>query len=224
MLDTELAGVAVGGHDRNVLPRAVPPQPGEWEWLDFIAELVAEPLTDWPEERIAARLCGTFELPGCAFGEQSACGSIRARLWLRNERCAGHRAGIEAWGTPGVCQVRPIPCCYRPAGRGEPIQVAGDPGRGVDPRITATWNELARPWGCAGQLVLPLRFEAGRLRAFSLGRARPFSAAEIALADRVRLLLSGLERQVEAFGGARHRDAPGADGVNTPSSACWPRA
>ncbi|WP_214364272.1 helix-turn-helix transcriptional regulator [Pseudonocardia sp. H11422] len=176
-------------------------------WLDFVAELMAEPLTEWPEERIAGQLCETFELVGCAFSEQSDAGPIRCTLWSRDERSGGHRAEIETWG------MHPRRCSHQTTGRDELIQETEAPDSTVDPRITAMWDELARRWGCADQIALPLRFEASRLRAFALGRTRPFSPAEIALADRVRLLLSGLDRQVEALVGTRRRAGPGTDDV-----------
>jgi DNA-binding CsgD family transcriptional regulator len=175
----------------------------EREWLEFAADLMAAPLVELPAERIAVQLVSTFDAVGCAFSRQSDDGVLVGGIYPTSETFGGHRAEIEEWGVQHATSAHPILLYYRATGLGGLIQVADVPERVVDRRVRDAWYDRARPWGCADQLAMPVLLRPGGHRAFALGRDRPFSAAELEFGTRVWQLLTGLDRQVQAFGRLR---------------------
>ncbi len=187
----------------------------EREWLEFAADLMATPLTVLPAERIAVQLARSFDAVGCAF-------SLRERgiefggLYPQSETFNGHRAEIEELARGDIPSIHPIAQFYRATGIGICMQVADVPRRSVPVGVVSAWYELARPWGCADQLALPLQMRNDGHRVFVIGRDLPFGPGELDFAHRVQQLLTGLHRQVQAFAMLRHAPDVAVDFRLTP--------
>ncbi len=65
------------------------------EWLEFVAELLAEPLSRWPHERVATQLCATFGLLTCSYTQVDGERPRVHHRWPPDEPRSGHRDGIR---------------------------------------------------------------------------------------------------------------------------------
>ena len=171
----------------------------EREWLEILADLMAAPLTELPVEPLALQLNQTLNCVGCAFGNERPDGLLTGGIFPREERFGGHRAEIEDWGERNAWQLHPILLHYRATGRGGLIQVADVPDASVGRRLRSAWYEMARRWGCADQVALPMPGSVAERRAFVVGRDQRFSGRELDIARRVWRLLAGLDRQIQAL-------------------------
>ena len=171
----------------------------ERDWLELVADLMREPLTELPVETLALQLTQTLDGVGCAFGTQHPDGVVTGELYPRDESFGGHRSEIKQWMRYGANRLHPIWLHYRRTGDSGPIQVADVPSQSTGPRLRSAWYDLAGRWGCAEQLALPLPATRPARRAFVVGRDLPFSTRELGVARPVWRLLAGLERQVRAL-------------------------
>lgn len=166
------------------------------DWIEFFAELISEPLTALPEERIACQLLDTFAANGCAFRTRAPNGPPSQRLWPA-DRFAAHRDEIADWAQRKAPNRHPLLRYYRATGDTRSIQVIDVPSRFADARVTAAWFEVGRRWAdVPHQLALPVLVAREVNRSFVVGRADPFCAQEMALADRLQRILAGLDRQI----------------------------
>lgn len=166
------------------------------DWIEFLAELIGEPLTEWPQERIACQLLATFASTGCAFHARSPDGPPSQRLWPP-DRFAAHLDEMTDWAFRRAPECHPLLRYYLATGDARSMQVTDVPARFADERVMAAWFEVGRRWlDVPHQLALPLLATPTANRSFVLGRADPFTAQEMELAARLRRILAGLDRQV----------------------------
>ncbi len=183
-------------------------------WLDLTAELLGRPLVVLPVAALATQLLATFDGVGCTFSTEDLDGRLTGTIHPLDEQFGGHRPAMEDGATGDLPHLHPILRQYRAVGYADVVQVADVPERFADRRVHAAWRELAEPWNAAEQLALPL--PCVPRSAFVVGRTTPFTAAELALAHRVRRLLDGLHRQATALAGVQVTPPVAADLHLTP--------
>ena len=171
----------------------------EAEWLDFVADLMEAPLTELPDERIAAQLRSTFELVGTAFHVMTPGAGPAQRLWPLGEQFCGRRAEICEWALTRAPTGHPVLRYYLATAEQVAIQVCDVPDRFADGRLKGAWREIGGSWGVPGQLALPVHLGPQGSRCFVMGRAEGFRPGEVRLARRLHRLLTGLDRQVQAM-------------------------
>ena len=179
----------------------------EREWLELMADVLATPTTEFPEQRVAEQLLATFEARGVAFSYRSPGSGMAQRLWPFDEQFNGHRAEIDRYAVEESAGGHPILRYYLATLECRPVQVHDVPECFADRRIAGAWFERATAWGAAAQATLPTHFAADGHRVFVMGRTDAFTGAEVALLHVLQRLLIGLDRQVAAF----RRLAPGVD-------------
>jgi DNA-binding CsgD family transcriptional regulator len=182
----------------------------EGEWLDRVAQLLAEPLTAMPDAALGAALGGTFDLLGTSFNSRPP-GPGVLRLTSRRGMTARMRDLVER-GPGAVDHLHPLLVYYASTAADRPMQIADLPPAFARPGLLGPWREFARPDGFEHVMLLPLQRHH---RAFAMARDTPFSPSETALAQRLWRLLRGLDRQVSALAGVR-LDPPAARCLLTP--------
>ncbi len=173
----------------------------EQEWLELVADLMAEPLSGIPEERVVGQLARTFELVGTAYHHRSPKQVAVQRMWPIHEQFGGHRAELEHWGVHHAPAGHPLLRYYMSTGRSDVLQVWDVPGRFADRRVVESWREIGGSWGAASQVALPLHMSRHSHRTFVMGRADPFTPGELRLARTLQRLLAGVDRQIGAVRG-----------------------
>lgn len=168
------------------------------EWLELISDVLADPSTAFPEERVAERLRHTFGARGVAFSDRAG-SVINQRLWPFSEQFNGHRAEIDRYAVHESGGGHPVLRFYLSTLQCVPLQVHDVPERFADRRVMGAWMERASPWGAPSQVTVPIHFAAGGHRVFVLGRTDPFTRGELALVHVLHRLLVGLDRQTEAL-------------------------
>lgn len=166
----------------------------ERHWLELVADLMAAPGRELPDERIATTMCATFGLSGCSYNDHSP-HSGTLNLWPGDARMGGYRDELIEWTATRAAREHPLLRFYLQTGRRVPLQIVDVPERIAGPRIAGGWSEIGRDVGAAHQLSLPLRLGPGRHRAFVLGRPDVFGAQEMELAHLLWRLLTALDRQ-----------------------------
>lgn len=168
-------------------------------WLELAADILAAPIDALPTERIATALMETLRAGACGAAAEPVDGPISGRIYPLDEDFGCRHEDVEQWCRDHAREVHPVLLQYRRTGYSALVQCAEVPERFADARAKARWREAAQPWGAHEQLVLPLDPCGGEQRAYALGRDRPWSEQEMALARRVWRLLVGLDRQVQAL-------------------------
>lgn len=187
----------------------------EREWLELVADLLAAPLFEMPEERLASQLVRTFGLTGAAYHYRRPGRPVAVqRVWPVEEQFGGRRAELQHWGVHCAPAGHPLLRYYLATGDPRPMHVWDVPDRFADRQIVAGWREIGGSWGSASQLAVPLHMSRHSHRTFVLGRADPFTPAELRLARTLHRLIVGLDRQIGAVRG-RIPD-PAADPALTP--------
>jgi DNA-binding CsgD family transcriptional regulator len=126
------------------------------------------------------------------------------------EHYAPYAAEMRTWARDHAPTGHPLLRFYRATGEPRCLSVTAVPERFAGPRVVDGWRELGRQWGgVRDQLAVPLVFGPWGHRAFVLDRDDEFDAAEIELAERIRRLLVGLDRQIRQFERALHRAPSG---------------
>jgi DNA-binding CsgD family transcriptional regulator len=173
----------------------------EGEWLDLAAELLAQPLSTFPCEPLAVHLVTTFDAAGCAFSQADGEGVLSGGIYPLSEQFHGHRPLLESWGRFNARHTNPVLLQYQAMGQPTLLQAADVAERFASRRARAAWRAFAAPAGIPEQLAMPLGHDtaSARLRCFVIGRDRAFSAAEMALADRIWRLLIGIDSQAAAL-------------------------
>jgi DNA-binding CsgD family transcriptional regulator len=183
------------------------------EWLDLVADVLACPVTRWPHDRVARLLVETFDAPASAFYAHTAGHPLEQVGWPP-EHFADHVEEMSEWAEQRAPTEHPLLRYYLATGDTHCMQVADVPSRFADERVVAAWAERGRRWGgVQAQLSLPVLFSPSAHRAFVVGRAEPYSPAEMVLACRLQRLLTGLDRQIATFAGWAGRGGSSATEV-----------
>jgi DNA-binding CsgD family transcriptional regulator len=185
----------------------------ERDWLELVADLVAQPLEDLPVQRLALQLARTLAAPACGFSAAADGGGLAGDIYPRTEPLGGHRAEILEWSARHAARCHPILVHFRATGRTRVVQVADLPG---ERRHRSAWYATAGRWGCADQLALPLPTDPSGARAFVVARDRPFTPAELEVAEPLCRLIGGLDRQVRALAGRHPQHDAATDVRMTP--------
>jgi DNA-binding CsgD family transcriptional regulator len=172
----------------------------EREWLDLVAELLSAPLTELPEQRIAAQLQVTFGLLATAYNCREPGQIAVQRMWPPDEQFSGHRSEVDHWSVYNAPTGHPVLRYYLATGDCRVMQVADVPERFADETVQGSWREIAGPWGAPSQLALPVHMGPHGHRAFVMGRAEPFTPDEVRLAGILQRLFRALDRQITLAG------------------------
>jgi DNA-binding CsgD family transcriptional regulator len=185
----------------------------EGEWLDFVADLMATPLTWLPDEQVARLFATTFDALGCGFYSRVGADPPAQRQWPP-QLFGPHLDEIRRWTAQDAPTQHPILRYYVATGDAHCMQVDDVPPRFADARVMAAWRERARRWGgVQAQAAVPLIAGAHAHRAFVIGRPNPFSSGDMELFRRLQRLLTGLDRQVMAFSRWSARNGAAASDV-----------
>ncbi|RZT88161.1 regulatory LuxR family protein [Pseudonocardia sediminis] len=169
------------------------------EWLDLVADLLTQPLTCLPDEKVCRLLVRTFDAPGSVFHFQHGGGPLGGRVWPP-EHFAPHIEEQTHWAVHESDARHPLMRYHRLTGLGSCLQVDEVPSGIADRRTVRDWRALGRRWGgVQEQVSIPVRFLPRDRRWFLLGRSDPFTAQEMATLRRLQMLLTGLDHQVGAF-------------------------
>ncbi|WP_181782264.1 helix-turn-helix transcriptional regulator [Pseudonocardia pini] len=187
----------------------------EREWLELVATLFAEPLVDMPVDRIGPMLMTTFETAGVTFSEVEP-ESLRHRWW--DGGLGALAPDLAQWSVHRADREHPLLRFYLATGLWTPRQVADVPDTFQDRWTADGGRALANDCSAAQQLALPLRATAAMSRSFVLGRQDPWGPGELAFAERLWRLLSGLEKQVSALAAVT-----GGQGVSAAEIPLTPR-
>uniref|UniRef100_UPI0015F10EA5 hypothetical protein n=1 Tax=Pseudonocardia pini TaxID=2758030 RepID=UPI0015F10EA5 len=160
------------------------------DWLDFVAELMREPLTELPVERVCAMLRATFESRAVAVNDFQPDGTVQGRVLPLDASLEGYRADLMAWGLTRT-QTHPIVQYYMGTGDVRLMQTADVPAALVDMRLFGDGAALLRNCGTGQQLAFPIG-PGPAPRTLVVGKPQVYGAAEMALAERVWRLLNGL--------------------------------
>lgn len=181
-------------------------------WLDFVADLLAAPLTSWPGEQVSRLFVETFSAFGCEFYRSESGGPPTHQLWPR-ERFAPYLDELLVWAEHDAPTRHPLLRYYRATADCRPMQVDDVPDRYADARVVAGWRELGRHWGgVQAQLSIPLAAGPRTNRAFVVGREDAYMPREMVSTHRLQRLLVGLDRQIDAY--ARWSDRNGVAGTD----------
>lgn len=182
----------------------------EGEWLDFVADLMASPLTCLPDEQVARLFAVTFDALGCGFYSRVGTDPPVQRQWPP-QLFGPHLDEIRRWTAQDAPTQHPILRYYLATGDSHCMQVDDVPPRFADAYVVAAWRERARRWGgVQAQAAVPLIAGEHAHRAFVIGRPDPFSSVDMGLFRRLQRLLTGLDRQVATFSRWSARNGPAA--------------
>lgn len=169
-------------------------------WLDLVADLVAQPLTEWPAEEVVEVLAGTFGAPaGSYYGQEGD--AIEQRAWPEDFPGAD-RAEIERWTIEHAPREHPLLRWYLASGDPLAMQVADVPTTVASVGLQDQWRSLCDDYlgGLSSQMALPLCLGPTANRTFIVGREDDYTPREVALARRLQRLLTGLDRQIACYG------------------------
>ncbi|GAA4705750.1 hypothetical protein GCM10023215_52230 [Pseudonocardia yuanmonensis] len=177
------------------------------DWLEFTAELLREPLTELPLDRVTLMLRETFGCGGVAVNDIRRDGTIDGRVLPLEATLEGHRADLERWAS-GNAHNHPIAQYYRTTGDVRLMQVAEVPSTLVDLRAYGEGEALLRDCGVGQQLAFPIGTPGAPPRVLVVGKPEVYGAEEMRLAHRVWRVLSGLDRQARAYAAALRNASP----------------
>lgn len=173
----------------------------EGQWLDLVADLLGTPLRCWPFVEVASLLTITFAAPASTYYSASP-GTAVLQLPWPPAHFADHFEEARDWSEGRAPTDHPLLRYHLRTGDTGSMQVADVPREIADERLVAAWDDRGRRWGgVQAQLSLPLRLTPHATRAVVVGRADPYNRQEMVLARRLQRLLTGLDRQIEAFAG-----------------------
>lgn len=180
----------------------------EQDWLDLVADLLADPPATLPDGRIGPALCATFGLTACTYNEPSPTGWGLCRVWPAADDLDGLRRALSGWRAEHAPQEHPLLRYHLWTGRRVPIQTVDVPERVTAARLRDGWAEFGRTFGTEHQMALPLQLGPGRHRAFVMGRTERFDRHEVQLAELLWRLLTGVDRHVRTLARVGpHREA-----------------
>jgi DNA-binding CsgD family transcriptional regulator len=170
-------------------------------WLEFVAELMAEPLTELPVDQIALMLRDTFDAAAVAASDFVPGRPLTEEIYPLDSSIESYRDQILEWGAVNAPRSHPVLRYYIVTGDLVPLQIADVPEDLLDPGAYGEGDALPRASGMTEQVAMPLR-AGSTVRSFTIARPAVFTAEDMALAGRIWRLLSGLNRQVRAYAAA----------------------
>jgi len=183
------------------------------DWLEFVAELMREPLRELPLDRVTRMLQETFESTGIAVNDFQSDGTVAGRVFPLDERLQGHREDLMAWGRRSA-HTHPIVQYYAATGTVGVMQSADVPTSMVDMRLFGEGASLLRDCGVGQQLAFPIG-PGPAPRTLVVGKPAVYGPREMALAERIWRVLTALDRQARAYAGALRGERDGAQAVAT---------
>jgi DNA-binding CsgD family transcriptional regulator len=183
------------------------------DWLEFVAELMREPLTELPIGLIAARVKESFDACAVAENAPNWSGVFRDELWPLDAGLDGYRGDMRDWRASPSVATHPVLYCYLRTGDVRTVQIAELDEAFVRPWRVDGGERLARDCGANEQLCIPVGGGGPHPRTLVAGRTTPFTEEEIHLATLLGELFTGLDRQVRAHRQARDRMTPSGQGV-----------
>ncbi|GAA4560127.1 helix-turn-helix transcriptional regulator [Pseudonocardia xishanensis] len=190
------------------------------DWLEFVGELLREPLTELPLERVTRMLQETFESTAVAVSDFQPDGTVVGRVLPLDARLEGHREDLLAWGRRAA-HTHPIVQYFAATGNVGVMQSADVPAGMVDLRLFGDGAALLRDCGVGRQLAFPIG-PGPAPQTLVVGKPEVYGPREMALAERVWRLLSGLDRQARAYARAL-AEAPAAQHESATSIELTPR-
>ncbi|MFR9801698.1 response regulator transcription factor [Pseudonocardia sp. RS010] len=182
------------------------------DWLEFTAELLREPLTELPMDRIALKLRSTFHACAVAINEPDESGMFAGDLYPLDAALEGRRADMEEWRSSRSVLTHPILRYYSGTGDVRAVQVAGMESRFTRPWAVTGGEALFRE--CAVQQQLSIPVERGpNPKTLVAGRDTPFTEQEMQLAGTLSRLLGAIDRQARAYAAALRSAKSGPDDV-----------
>ncbi|MCE0765264.1 LuxR C-terminal-related transcriptional regulator [Pseudonocardia kujensis] len=175
------------------------------DWLEFTAELLREPLTELPLDRVTVMLRETFGAAAVAAAELGRDGSSDGEIYPLDAALEGYREDMKDWGRLHGGD-NPIARYFRATADVRPIQIADIPARFADGHVYGEGAALSKACGVPEQLCIPAGTQGARM--LVVGRPEVFSADDLRLADRVWCVLSGLDRQARAYAAALRNASP----------------
>ncbi len=170
------------------------------EWLELVADLVSSPLTRWPDELVCRQLVRTFDAPGAVFHFQIGDAPLDGRQWPP-EHFAPYFEEAVHFSLHEAHRRHPLMRYYDATGMNTCLQVDEVPSGIADHRVLRDWRALGRRWGgVSEQVSLPVRSTPGEKRWFIVGRSDRYTAQDMVALRRLWRLLTGLDRQIDAFG------------------------
>jgi DNA-binding CsgD family transcriptional regulator len=188
---------------------------GDGEWLDLVADLLGRPLTRWPTDLVLPLLAETFGAPAGSFNDRGPSGPIRQEAWPADLYGARYPE-VERWAREEAPREHPLLRYYLTSGRRDVVQVCDVPERFAGRRAQDRWRSVCHHLlgdDVVTQVSLPMCAGPLTNRAFLVGRVEPFSPGEMAMAERLQRVFTGLDRQIVAH--ARWSDRTGEHAVAT---------
>jgi len=182
------------------------------DWLEFTAELMREPLTELPLDRIALKLRTTFDACAVAINEPDRSGMFAGDLHPLDAALEGHRADMEDWRRSPLVLTHPILRYYIGTGDVRTVQVAGLASRFTRPWTSTGGEALFRECGARHQMSIPVG-RGPNPRTLVAGRDSAFTEQEMEFAGTLSRLFTALDRQARAYAAALRGAKSGADGV-----------
>ena len=165
------------------------------DWLDFVADLLATPLTALPEERIARHLAATFDAVVCAFHARRGDAQPVQRVDPPERYRPEQHEEMHRGTAKHAPRQHPVLRYYTATGASGAGQAADVPSPFAGVPGLERWFEEGGVYDNGHQIALPVLAGPGCDRAFVIGRTQVFSPAEVELAARLQRMLIGLDRQ-----------------------------
>lgn len=170
-----------------------------YHWLDVIAQLVREPLTDLPHRLLLREFAATFEAEP-SWNYVGAEGALEFELlhppadWPAPEQ-------LEYWRSEGMKR-HPLIKWFAATGTTDAQSLSRVPYSVADRGEHDVVHEHLRDVGLDEQLAIPYRLDERQFRGYVLARTGDdFSDADVRLARQLQPLLRLVERQIEALSG-----------------------
>jgi DNA-binding CsgD family transcriptional regulator len=188
----------------------------EGDWLEFVAELLREPLTELPVRRIAEKVKEIFDAFAVVENAPDRSGVLHDEPWpIDAELVDGDRDDVREWRASSSVATHPILRHHGGAGDVRTGRVAELDRRHVGSRWEDGGARPARDLGGLEQLCIPIGGGGARPRTLVVGRATPFTAQELRMAALLGELLTGLDQQARAYSCALRAVMAGVDRVAT---------
>jgi DNA-binding CsgD family transcriptional regulator len=187
------------------------------DWLEVAVAVIEDPAsTEFPAELVADQLMTCFRSDGCAYTNATA-STDGSQMWPPQFWGGPEEYDNAAIAARESTAIHPIVQYYAAAGPDAgPVQIADVPRRFHEAWRSRGMDSYYRDVGVPHHLSFPLDVLQDSQRAFVLGRATPFSAAEMASTRFVHRLLLGIEKHVSVMRSLARGSGPIEDGPLSP--------